>query len=380
MFFKKKTKELDDSYYLASQWKLMGQKFKKHKLARFSLVVLAIMYFVVIFAEFFAIQGLTSYDKSYTNAPPTKIHWIDANGKFHIQPFVYDVIKKKDKETYRKYYVENTEKVYPIYFFTTGEEYKMWGFIPGKIHLFGAKIKNNETGQWEKGPLFILGTDKLGRDIFSRIIHGGRVSLSIGFAGVLISLILGIIIGGISGYFGGWVDNAIQRFIEILRSFPSIPLWMALSAAIPPNIPPLKVYFFITIILSFLGWTSLARKVRSKFISLREEDYIMAARIAGCTDGRVIRTHMVPGFLSYLIVDVSLSIPNMILSETSLSFLGLGIRSPITSWGVLLQEAQSIQNVALYPWLLTPVIAVIITVLAFNFLGDGLRDAADPYK
>lgn len=380
MFFKKKTKELDDSYYLASQWKLMGQKFKKHKLARFSLAVLAIMYFVVIFAEFFAVQGLTSYDKAYTNAPPSKIHWIDSEGKFHFQPFVYDVEKKKDKETFRKYYVENTKEIYPIHFFTFGEEYKLWGFIPGKIHLFGAKKKDIKTGEWKTGPFFILGTDKLGRDIYSRIIHGGRVSLSIGFAGVIISLILGIIIGGISGYFGGWIDNAIQRFIEILRSFPSIPLWMALSAAIPPNIPPLKVYFFITIILSFLGWTSLARKVRSKFISLREEDYIMAARISGCTDGRVIRTHMVPGFLSYLIVDVSLSIPNMILSETSLSFLGLGIRSPITSWGVLLQEAQSIQNVALYPWLLTPVIAVIVTVLAFNFLGDGLRDAADPYK
>lgn len=371
---------LEDSYYMASQWQLMRAKFRKHKLARFSLVLLGVFYFVAIFSEFFATQGLTSYAAEYTNAPPSKVHFRDTEGNFHWRPFVYEVEKQRDPETLRKYYVENPDIRYPIYFFTSGEAYRMWGFIPGNVHLFTAKIKGGaEDGSDLLGPLFPIGTDLLGRDIYSRIIHGARISLSIGFVGVIISLVLGIIIGGISGYFGGWIDNAIQRLIEILRSFPSIPLWLALSAAIPPNIPPLRVYFFITIILSFLGWTGLARKVRSKFIALREEDYVMAAKVAGCSDFRIIRTHLVPGFFSYLIVDVSLSIPRMILSETSLSFLGLGIRSPITSWGVLLQEAQSVQNVALYPWLLTPVFAVIITVLAFNFLGDGLRDAADPY-
>ncbi|MCG8571674.1 MAG: ABC transporter permease [Spirochaetes bacterium] len=359
----------------------MAQKFKKHKLAQFSLVLLGMMYFIIIFAEFFAVQGLTNYAAHYTNAPPSKIHWVDHTGKFHLRPFIYEIKKERDPETWRKIYKEDTGTIYPIYFFTRGEKYKMWGLIPGNIHLFTAKIKNGaEDGSDLLGPLFLIGTDMMGRDIYSRIIHGGRISLSIGFVGVLISLLLGIIIGGISGYFGGWIDNAIQRVIEILRSFPSIPLWLALSAAIPPNIPPLQVYFYISIILSFLGWTGLARKVRSKFIALREEDYVMAAKVAGCTNFRIIRTHLIPGFFSYLIVDISLSIPRMILSETSLSFLGLGIRSPITSWGVLLQEAQSVQNVALYPWLLTPVIAVIISVLAFNFLGDGLRDAADPYK
>lgn len=383
MFFvkKKRKKDLDESYYMASQWQLMGQKFRKHKLARFSLRLLLFMYLTAIFAEFFSIQGLVSYDVNYTSAPPTRLHWIDAEGRFHLRPFIYQVRKERDPETLRKRYVEDTDQIFPLYFFTSGEEYKMWGFIPGNLHLVTAKQKGaGEDGADIRGPLFPLGTDMLGRDIYSRMVLGGRISLSIGLAGVLISLVLGVVIGGISGYFGGWVDQVIQRIIEILRSFPAIPLWMAMSAAIPPNIHPLKVYFFITVILSFLGWTGLARKVRSKFIALREEDYIMAAKVSGCKDARIIRTHMIPGFLSYLIVDVSLSIPRMILSETSLSFLGLGIRSPITSWGVLLQEAQAVQNVALYPWLLTPVAAVITAVMAFNFLGDGLRDAADPYK
>lgn len=378
--FRRKPKELDDSYYMASQWKLMGVKFRKHRLARFSLGLLCVMYFVAIFAEFFATQGLTAYASEYTTAPPSRIRFRDTEGNFHLRPFIYEIVKERDPETLRKYYREDTNIAYPIYFFTSGNEYEMWGFIPGRFHLFTAKIKGGgEDGSDLIGPLFPIGTDLLGRDIYSRMIMGGRISLSIGFVGVIISLVLGVVIGGISGYFGGWIDNAIQRLIEILRSFPSIPLWLALSAAIPPNIPPLRVYFFITIILSFLGWTGLARKVRSKFIALREEDYVMAAKVSGTSAFRIIRTHMVPGFLSYLIVDVSLSIPRMILSETSLSFLGLGIRSPITSWGVLLQEAQSVQTVALYPWLLTPVFAVIVTVLAFNFLGDGLRDAADPY-
>ncbi len=220
----------------------------------------------------------------------------------------------------------------------------------------------------------------MGRDLLSRMIYGARISLSIGLIGVLLSLVLGIIIGGMSGYFGGTLDTGIQRLIEIIRSFPTIPLWMALSAALPMHMPPIQVYFGITVILSLIGWTGLARVIRGKFIATREEDYVMAAKIAGCTDARIIRTHLVPGFLSYIIVNLTLSIPNMILAETSLSFLGLGLRSPVTSWGVLLKEAQTVQTISLYPWLLLPVLCVVVTVLAFNFLGDGLRDAADPYK
>ncbi len=317
-----------------------------------------------------AVSKLQSYDKRYTNVPPTKIHIID-RGILHVRPFVYGLQSARNPETNRKTYKEDLSARYPVYFFVKGESYKLWGIFPTDIHLFG-------TG--EEAPVFIFGTDSMGRGLFSRILHGSRISLSIGFVGVFISLVLGILIGGISGYFGGTIDNLIQRLTEVLRSFPTIPLWMALSAAIPPKIPVVQVYLYITIILSFIGWTSLARKVRSKFMALREEDYVMAAVVAGVSDARIIAAHLVPGFMSYIIVDMTLAIPNMIIAETSLSFFGLGIRSPATSWGVLLQEAQQIQNVALYPWLLIPLLFVVVTVPAFNFLRDGLRDAADPYK
>ncbi len=367
----KKKPDLDESYYMASQWQLMGRRFKKHKLAKYSLIILGLFYFGAVFAGFLAPQGLVSYDSKFTNCPPTKIHFIDSRGKFHLTPFVYAIKSERNAETYRKEFIEDKSETYPIRLFTHGAEYKFWGLFKTDIHLFNVN---------DPGRIFLFGTDSMGRDLFSRILHGSRISLSVGFVGVFISLILGIIIGGISGYFGGILDNVIQRIIEILRSFPTIPLWMALSAAIPPQIPVVQMYFYITIILSFLGWTTLARVVRSKFMSMREEDYIMAARVAGVSTPRIIATHMVPGFLSYIIINMTLAIPQMIIAETSLSFLGLGIRSPATSWGVLLQEAQQIQNVALYPWLLIPLLFVVVTVLSFNFLGDGLRDAADPYK
>ena len=370
--FSGKKKESDsDSYYFASQWQLMGRKFKRHKLARVSLIILGILYLGVIFSGFIAPQQLTSYDGKYTNCPPTKIHVIDAEGKFHLRPFVYRIKMERDFETMRRVYLEDESKRFPLKFFHKGLEYKFWGLFDTDIHLFGVD---------DPGRIFLFGTDSMGRDLFSRIIIGSRISLTIGFVGTIIALFLGIIIGGISGYFGGVIDTIIQRIIEVVKSFPAIPLWMGLSAAIPPQIPVVQVYFYISIILSFIGWTSLARVVRSKFISMREEDYVMAASIAGCSTFRIIRTHLVPGFLSYLIVSVTLGLPGMIIAETSLSFIGLGIRSPATSWGVLLQEAQQIQNVVMYPWLLIPLLFVVVTVLAFNFLGDGLRDAADPYK
>jgi len=368
---KKNEKKITEEYYTASQWKLMWRKLKKHILARISFIVLLILYLQALFAQFIASQGLTSYDSKYMNCPPTIIRWFDKKGKFHFRPFVYGLKVKRNPETLRKIYTINIEKKYPVRFFVRGEEYRFLGLIKTDLHLFGVD---------NPGKLFLFGTDSMGRDLFSRILLGSQISLTIPLVGILISFVLGISIGGISGYIGGIIDSIIQRIIEIIRCFPTLPLWMALSAAIPPQIPIVQVYFYITIILSFIGWTGLARVVRGKFLSLREEDYTMAARVAGLSNFKIITTHLIPGSLSYLIVSMTLSIPEMIIGETAMSFLGLGIRSPATSWGVLLQEAQEIQNVALYPWRLIPLAYVVITVLAFNFLGDGLRDAADPYK
>lgn len=362
-------KTLGDDYYLAGQWTLMWRKFKRHRLARVSLVVLGTFYLIAIFAGFFSVQGLRNYDSQYTNAPPTRIRIIHHEDGLRL-PFVYGLTFERDPETLRRRYVADESVAYRVRFFTRGEPYRFWGLFETNIRFFGVD---------DPGSIFLLGTDSLGRDLFSRMVHGARISLSIGMVGVIISLVVGTIMGAISGYFGGTVDTIIQRIIEVLRSFPEIPLWMGLSAALPANMPIVQTYFLITIILSFIGWTGLARVVRGKFISMREEDYIMAAKVSGASDARVIRKHMIPGFMSYLLVEVTLAVPRMILAETSLSFLGLGLRSPATSWGVLLQEAQSIQSISLYPWLLVPVIPVIVTVLAFNFAGDGLRDAADPY-
>lgn len=361
----------NEDYYLSSQWALMGKKFRKHTLARASLVILGIFAFLAVFSGFMAPHVTDKYLQHHTNNPPSKIHWVDSEGVFHLQPFIYGLKSGRDPVTNRKNYVEDTTVLAPIRLFVHGDKYRFWGLFETDIHFFGTS---------EEAPLFLLGADRLGRDLFSLIIYGSRISLSVGLIGVFLSLFLGILIGGVSGLVGGTVDLIIQRIIEVIRSFPTIPLWMALSAAIPPNLPPLQVYFLITIILSFIGWTGIARKVRSKFMAMREEDYVMAAKVSGAGMFRIIFGHLVPGFLSYLIVELTLAIPNMILGETSLSFLGLGLRDPVVSWGVLLKDAQKIQNIALYPWLLWPLAAVVITVLAFNFLGDGLRDAADPYK
>lgn len=367
----RKRKDKAEQDYMASQWQLMFRKLKKHKLAKISMIVLLILYIQALFAQFIAPYGLESYDSRYMNSPPTKLHWMDSEGSFHLIPFVYGIKSERHPETLRKMFIENTEEKYPLKLFVRGEEYKFLGMVPTNIHLFGVE---------EPGRIFLFGTDGMGRDLFSRVALGSQVSLTIPLVGVLISLVLGIIIGGISGYFGGITDYIIQRIIEVFRSFPSLPLWMALAAAIPPQIPMVQMFLIITIILSFIEWTGLARVVRSKFISLKNEDFVMAARIGGVSDMKIITTHLVPGFMSYILVSITLAVPAMILGETAMSFLGLGIRSPATSWGVLLQEAQQIQNVALYVWKLIPLGYVIVTVLAFNFFGDGLRDAADPYK
>ena len=358
---------------VASQWQLMRWRFLKHKLAVVSLWVIAFLYFVGIFGEFLAPVNPEKTVEQYRYLRPQGITFFDGAGRFTGWPGVYGLTSTRDPVTLRVSYVPDSGKWYPLQFFTKGDSYKLWGVVPTDVHLFGLGPRFKDQ------PFYMLGSDRLGRDMLSRIIYGTRVSLTIGLISVIVSLVLGIAFGGISGYYGGAMDNAIQRVIEFIRSMPQIPLWMALGAALPTGWSPLRVFFAITLVLALIEWTGLARVVRGRFLSLREEDFVMAARFCGASEARIIFRHMVPSFTSHIIASLSLSIPRIILFETSLSFLGLGLRPPIISWGVLLQEAQNVQTVALSPWLLAPGVAVVVAILAFNFLGDGLRDAADPY-
>lgn len=361
----------EEQLYTASQVQLIWRKFRKHKLALIGAVVLGILYLTAILCEFVSPYGKLSRQQGYEYAPPSPIHIIDEDGALRW-PFVYDRTKARDPETYRITFVEDTSVRYPIRLFVRGEPYKLWGLIDADLHLFGTGL--------EGAPVFLFGSDSLGRDLFSRTIYAARISLSIGLVGVFLTFVLGLSIGGVSGYFGGTVDEVIQRTIDMLISIPKIPFWMVLSAALPADWSVLQRYFAITVVLSILGWAQLARVVRGKLLSLRGEDFATAARISGATDLYIIGRHLLPSFMSHIIVSITVAIPAMILGETALSFLGIGIQPPAVSWGVLLKDAQKVVEVAHHPWLLIPCIFVIVSVLMFNFLGDGLRDAADPYR
>ena len=357
-----------------SQWQLIRRRFRKHRLAVISLWIMAVFLFISIFAEFLAPHDPHDVQARFTYAPPQRVHLIDRNEDqgWSIRPYVYDYKVEVEPEALRRVFKIDTENKVYLMFFVRGEPYKLLGLFPTDVHLFGAKKKRD--------PLFVLGTDRLGRDQLSRLIYGTRISLSVGLVGVVLSLVLGIVIGGLAGFYGGLFDSIVQRLIEFLRSLPSIPLWMGLAAAMPSSWSPLQTYFAITIILSLIGWTELARVVRGRFLSLKGEDYVSAALYDGASHLRVVVRHMVPAFTSHIITAASLALPGMILAETALSFLGLGLQAPVISWGVLLQEAQNIRTLATAPWLLLPGLVIVISVLAMNFIGDGLRDAADPYN
>lgn len=360
------------SLVAASQWTLIWHKFSRHRLAMVALVVVVLIYLVAAFAEFLAPYDPGKFDPRYTFAPPQQIHLFltDEEGT-RFAPHVLGFKSQVDPKSFRRLFQPDPEKVIPIGFFVEGQPYKFWGIWEANRHFLGPVDKAD--------PFFLIGGDRLGRDLLSRTIHGTRISMSIGLVGVTLSLIIGLILGGISGYRGGLIDRVIQRVIEFIRSVPTIPLWLGLAAAMPKDWPPLQIYFAILIILSLIGWTEIARVVRGRFLSLRREDFVIAARLDGVSEFRLIMRHMMPSLYSHIIAAITLAIPNMILAETALSFLGLGLQPPIVSWGVLLQDAQNLRAITQAPWLFVPGICVVVAVLALNFLGDGVRDAADPY-
>lgn len=359
----------EDRYYYASQWELIWWRFKRHRLALISAILLILLYIMVIIPEFLAPYGAETRFSNLSSAPPARVHFV-TDGRL-VRPYVHGMIKKTDEQTFRRTFVEDPATAYPIYFFVKGPAYRWFGLIPSETHLFG-------TAEGAP-PVTLFGTDKLSRDVFSRTLYGARISLTIGLIGVLLSFIIGVLLGGISGYVGGFVDMLIQRIVDMLMTIPQLPMWMVISAAVPQNWSVVQTYFAMTIVLSVVGWTGMARVVRGKLLALREEDYALAAKTAGARPMRIVTRHLLPGFTSHLIVSLTFAIPGMILGETALSFLGLGMQPPAVSWGVMLADAQNLVAIAQQSWLLIPVIFVIVTVLLFNFVGDGLRDAADPY-
>mgnify|MGYP005633588899 FL=1 len=372
MFIIRKKSQQNEEFLTLSEGQLMWRKFLKHRVAVISSVILIFLYTVVIFANFFAPYGMLTSYKFHTYAPPqiTKINFFDKEGNFLIRPFIYRQVAARDPKTLRFVYEDDLKQKDFIYFFVRGEPYTMLGFINSDIHFFGVK----------EGSLFLLGTDIIGRDLLSRIIFGGRVSLSIGLIGVIILLIIGTIIGTISGYYGGWIDNFIQRIIEIIRTIPQVALWMALASIIPKEWPSIYVYLGIVIIFGLIGWAGLAREVRGKVLAIRRSDFIYAAEVSGASASRIIAKHIIPNVLSHIIVIATLSIPIMIIGEAALSFLGLGIKPPMTSWGLLLNQLREVQTLKHFPWLISPALFLVVSVLCYNFVGDALRDVNDPHS
>ena len=370
------TEDRSSSYEVAGQWKLMWWKLKKHRMAMIALPIIIVMYTLTMCCEFFSPTLPLERYKSHKDCQPTPIHLWDAEGNF-VGPFVYAMESSLDPVTYRKGFTE-TDEIIKLGFFVRGIDYKFWGLWDTNIHFFGPILEEGED-PLDKG-FFLMGTDDLGRDMFTRILHGGRISLSFCLVSIFFTFMIGLTLGGLSGYLGGIVDTIVQRAIDLIMSMPTIPLWMALAAALPSTMTQLKKYLLMCLIMSLVGWTGLARVTRGKILSLREEDFITAARLCGSSHFRVIFKHLIPSFMSYIIVSLTGSIPSTILGETSLSFLGLGLQSPTISWGTLLQNCQTVESMAFYPWRMFPALFIIITVLMFNFAGDGLRDAADPYK
>lgn len=362
----------EERAYIASQWQLVWWRFIRHRIAVIATMVILGLYLVSLFPEFLAVHDPQAHDALRTFVPPKGVHFFD--GLRPTRPFVYGLIRERDPITRKPSYTNDKSQKYPIQLFVQGHEYKLLGLFRSNTHLMGLNTDEKTM------PLHLLGTDRLGRDLFSRLMYGTRVSMSIGLVGVGISLILGMFLGGISGYRGGLADIIIQRFIEFIRSIPTIPLWLGLAAAVPKDWSVLRMYFAITIIISFLGWTTLAREVRGRFLSLRSEDFVVAAQLYGTSEFRIIFRHMLPSFMSHVIATTTLAVPAIIIAETALSFLGLGLRPPAISWGTLLFEAQNLNAISNAPWLMIPGPFVLVAVLSFNFMGDGLRDATDPYS
>jgi peptide/nickel transport system permease protein len=360
----------NDEYTILTPRQLIWRKFLKHRIGVVATCVLIILYITIIFAEFFAPYDKTTSNMDYLSAPPCRVRLIDSEGRLHVRPFVFRRTGARDPKTLRFVYTEDEGKKDFIRLFVHGDEYELLGLFNADLHFFGV----------EEGTLFLFGTDERGRDLLSRIIYGGRISLSIGIVGVAILVFLGSLIGTISGYYGGWIDNVLQRLIEILRTIPQIALWMALAAALPPTLPSTYVYLGIVIILGLIGWTGFAREVRGKVLAIRENDFVHAAEVAGASAGRIFFKHLIPNISSHIIVTATLSIPVMIIGESSLSFLGLGIKPPMTSWGLLLNQVREVQVLKHFPWLLLPALFIVVSVLCFNFMGDALRDVIDPYS